>query len=57
MYALIIIFHMIAGGSHQVDPGRSFATQAECLSAASMARGYISLREGERSFETKCVRR
>ena len=56
-YALILVFLHTGGGSHSVDPGRSFATHAECLQAAAAARGDISLRAGEKSFETKCVRR
>ena len=48
MFALILVFYMTAGGSHTVDPGRSFSTMAECQSAASTARGYMLATRGRK---------
>jgi hypothetical protein len=56
-YALILIFYMHHGPSHTVDPGRTFPTMAECRQAAAMVPGNVTLREGERSFVARCVRR
>jgi hypothetical protein len=55
-YALILVFTLTNGQTQTVDPGRSFATQAECEQAKPMVAGYISLRAGERSFAVKCVK-
>ena len=56
-YAIILIFSMIHGPSHSVDPGRTFSSLAECQQAVGMVHNYVTLRPGERSFMARCVRR